>query len=519
MYEAARSVRFIASVIVVLAALGAGTVAAASLGAIPGQLATIGPPVAVVPQALSALIGPNAARLAQSEAHMARSDSAWARRTLPISLNPVVPPSAGPVRVPDATTPQPAAPGSVSLLRGSVLAPTTGSSNINEPAVSQSGRYIFYTGNWYAARSTNDGSSWSYIDPYADFASFCCDQDTIYEQRRDLFLWYRQGTGVPNAFKLGTSTNNGFSFCMYTTTPTDVDPTWTNQWWDYPHLSVSDNYLYITTNVFNAANAFVRMVLLRWPLEALQTCSAFTYSYWTSTSGWAWTPVQGATTTMYLGDHISTSVFRVYRQPEDEATLYWVDRDIPAWTTTVRDGTCTVLGGSNPCARADHRITAGWVRAGAIGFFWNVREGGGFPYPYVNAATFFENSQAYKDRPYIWSSTNAYQWASASPNERGDLGISVYYFGACCYPRAYAGIDDAFNGAPPGWEIFLLTSSYGAPSANTWGDYSRIRPHYGGGMAWVAAVYRKIGGSVSQPQYWVFARVRDARSYWRWRLY
>jgi hypothetical protein len=40
---------------------------------------------------------------------------------------------------------------------------------------------IFYTGNFYAARSTDAGKTWQYINASEDFEDFCCDQRVIYD--------------------------------------------------------------------------------------------------------------------------------------------------------------------------------------------------------------------------------------------------------------------------------------------------------------------------------------------------
>ena len=62
--------------------------------------------------------------------------------------------------------------------------PTTERSTIQEPTTLNLDDAVFYTGNWYAAKSTNGGATFSYINPYTFFPSvnggFCCDQVTAY---------------------------------------------------------------------------------------------------------------------------------------------------------------------------------------------------------------------------------------------------------------------------------------------------------------------------------------------------
>lgn len=91
----------------------------------------------------------------------------------------------------------PQAPGTFVIRRNadlSSIVPTGYASHVLEPSVASEGMFVFYTANWFAARSTNGGPTggWSYIDPYADFLSFCCDQDVIYDPARRALIWYRQ---------------------------------------------------------------------------------------------------------------------------------------------------------------------------------------------------------------------------------------------------------------------------------------------------------------------------------------
>ena len=38
-------------------------------------------------------------------------------------------------------------------------------SNVGEPSLANNGREIFLTGNWYASRSLDKGTSWSHVPP------------------------------------------------------------------------------------------------------------------------------------------------------------------------------------------------------------------------------------------------------------------------------------------------------------------------------------------------------------------
>ena len=396
---------------------------------------------------------------------------------------------------------------------------------INEPAHAQIGKNVFYTANWHAARSANAGLSFAYLSPYADFPSFCCDQDVVHDVNRNLIMWYRQGTMSStgaNQIKLSVSTNGGASFLTYTWSPTSFDASLTNRWYDYPHLAVSNNYLYIVSNIFNAADIQTNRQIIRLPLEALQTGAGFTYYRYTLPAGATITPVQGATTTMYFGSaESSAGTFRVYAWPENTTAMTSIARTIPAYTFTSRDGICTVPNGRNPCGRADNRVTAGWVAKGVIGFYWNVKQGGGFPYPYINAATFRESDRLYLSRPYIWYSGGAWMYGAAAPNIRGDLGIAALIAGGSVgYPRFQVGMIDDYG--PLAFFHVAGSTNWGLSGSGREGagDYLRVRQFSPVGTIWTASGYYGTGSPVAyRGKFVAFGRGRELRAWNRWSLY
>jgi hypothetical protein len=311
---------------------------------------------------------------------------------------------------------------------------------------------------------------------------------------------------------LSRSLDGGATWCSFSFFPTTFDSTWTNQWFDYPHLALSNNFLWLTTNrIAGGATTVNLSVLARFSLDTIQSCGSLSATFWTQSSGRTWTPVQGARETMYAGRIDSTDSLTLFWNDENSTTLSEVTRTVPAWTSGSM--TCTLPNGDNPCARSDNRIRVGWVAKGLIGFFWNVAAGGGFPMPYVNAARFRESDKTYVDRPYLWccaSGTSvAWHYGAASPNERGDLAIASWVMGGGRYPEFNVGIDDDFNGTPPPWETVVVAGSASGPGSDTWGDYLRVRQHAPGGFGWIASGYTSNANGVSQPHYTVFSRGRD----------
>jgi hypothetical protein len=78
------------------------------------------------------------------------------------------------------------APGDFMFFQNSDLgggAPSGFTSVVNEPSVGTNGNLVFQSGNWYAALSTDNGNTFSFVDPYTTFPSinggFCCDQEVF----------------------------------------------------------------------------------------------------------------------------------------------------------------------------------------------------------------------------------------------------------------------------------------------------------------------------------------------------
>lgn len=397
--------------------------------------------------------------------------------------------------------------------------------NVLEPSLANHGETVFYTANWFAARSNDGGTTWNYIDPSEDFTSFCCDQVVIFDPNREIFVWYRQGKHDPNGeniVKLSIS-NDANNWWTYNIKPTDFDPTWTGQWFDYPQLSLGKKYLYVTTNMYDGNSQFLRSVIAEISLDDLANAVAPSLGYYYDSSKdiFTFTPVSGAKDTMYWASHVNNSAMKIYRWDENKSWTQITKKDIeiPAWTPPPVNGMeCTSPDNNNMCERStDGRITAGWISGDTIGFFWNADKGGKsihgetFNWPYINSATFNINNMTYDGRPYIWSPDFAFLYGSASPNDKGNIGIQVMYGGGNKYPSIAAGISDGTSGNPPPWDLATLMVGTNAPIDGEMGDYLTTRAYNGpnNNNAWISAGFTLQGcgkDECIEPRYFVFER-------------
>lgn len=415
-------------------------------------------------------------------------------------------------------------------------------SNIDEPSTAMSGRVRFMTGNWYSAYSNNSGSTWTHLSPFTAFPSadggFCCDQVTLYDPSRDMMTWLVQyiksGSTASDQgrFRIALFRNlrnniGPAGWIYYDFLPSGLGGPATGEWFDYPHMALSNNYLYVATNVFTTTtNVWTRTVMVRLNLDELNAGGVINFNYLSWTNNFNFTPAQGAKDTLYWATHQTTSSIRIFKWPET-GSITFVDKTIPAWTSTNRNtSSCPTSDGQDWCLRTDHRILAGahgWNSATASGdlsFFWNVKQGGAFAKPYIEAVKLRESDLAVTGRPYVWSSTIVYHYVAASPNARGDVALSLFRgVSPGFFPSSLICIDDDYNGVPPGWSCNVLRTGANGPSNNGWGDYIAVRPAHPSTFGWQATSFTLQGGKTGdfiEPRNYVFGRERDLNQYYRY---
>ena len=419
-------------------------------------------------------------------------------------------------------------------------------SNVMESSTDGKSRRLFYTGNWFAAYSWDKGLNWTYKSPFSGFPNFCCDQVTIHDGARDIYLWLRMGSpdaSGENVFKLSVDFAQPFSgpYWTYTIAPTDINPDWTNEWWDYPHMQLGADYLYLSWNMFDQYGVWTRTVMLRVNLDSLAAGGSFHGNYYSNSTWFTFVPVSGAEHTMYFASNWDYPYNRlaIWRWDEDSTGLSsWV-KTVAAWTPT---GTGNMHCGSpNWLARGDMRLLTGARYSiysdgiaqsrqrgrKVVGWWWNVAEGGSFTHPYIDSAAFYEDNMGqlpgYLGRPYVYNPDYCFSYPSIAPNHRQDLG-AVFNFSKSPYWHkpavAYSLADDYAPNAPPGWLFWGAAGSTSGPSDEKWGDYNTTRA-YQGLYTWIAGSHfiypsRSNCSNCSVPLWFSFGRERDRNNFSYW---
>ena len=389
---------------------------------------------------------------------------------------------------------------------------------VDEPSVATNGTQVLFTYNFYDAISNDGGQTFRYVSPFSNFpsgtSSFCCDQRALYERSRNLFIWVLQyGDQDPGWERVAVATPQNVAFNKWTywdfkaSDFTGIDPGWMV---DYPQVAASSNYLYLTmalgpiTSASPSASAIVRISLD----QLVQGTRPLTFQTYVSPLGNAIAPVQGATTTMYFGQNISSTQTNLYSWPEsgqvDKATI--AHTSVPS----ARGTACMSPGGKNVCGRIDGRIESGWLRGDVLGFTWSAGSGGpdARTYPYVQIMRVSATTRAIVEETQIFSALAAYVYPAAALNARGDIAVVATAVSPARQPSAVAFLRDDVSG-PTQWTPMTLKNGTSGPLADEWGDYQTVTVASPTDNSWIAATYTVQATGV-EPLYVSFGRERDA---------
>ncbi|HKQ20403.1 MAG TPA: hypothetical protein VJS91_00060 [Nitrososphaeraceae archaeon] len=407
---------------------------------------------------------------------------------------------------------------------------------VGETSVASNGTHVLYVGNRYSARSFDNGTTWEYMDPKSmNFKTFCCDQRVIYDQHYKLFIWILQEHPIPrdvyrNIERIGVS-KDLTDWAIY-----DIKPRFLN-WtilgkhaFDFPDLAISDNSLYITSNIknFNTAsdNEKLGSVILRFSLDNVSKITSVkelldarnthgdpnlfplvNATFYLDKNANTITPVQGASDHMFFATHINTTIMRIYQWNEIEEKIIVHDRVIPGWND-LSAGNCQKEREFSKqeqqamwwCGNVDSRISAGWLYDDTIGFLWTANRTvtygkGQLTMPYINSAIFdiSKNLNYAGNRPLA---NPSYPWlyGSAAVNDRGDLGLIAFYGNNTNTTINVAfGVNTHKLGSD--WKMMSLVNSTEKLPVDDpecvqrngiddcreykWGDFITIRPHHG----------------------------------------
>jgi hypothetical protein len=388
---------------------------------------------------------------------------------------------------------------------------STQTSTVGEPSAAASRTGMFLTGNWYASRSLDAGSTWTFIDPFTQFpqnrGSFCCDQLVLWAPGPRLWIWLLQyaKTAGANIFRVAVSSDT-LTWHTWEVTPTDVNAKWTNAWFDYPDLAISDGHLWISFNQYGAtSDRWVRAAVFRYPLTALAdlahgTTTTLPREHWATTDHGSLRFVIGAGDTMWWASNdVAAGVLHVFSWPDASPEVESWAIPVGAWTD---DDYASMTPGNAPwLSRCDDRITGGWrlpatgrsaAKGARLGWLWTSGRMPNRPHPFVRAVTLAEDDLRIVAQPDLWSTNGAWAYPGAAPSTRGRIGLTAFFGGGGTdFPSHSVGV---LNPKGTGWTTKRTAVSTHAPLEGKWGDYLTIRPHPRRPTSWIASGFTLQGG-------------------------
>jgi hypothetical protein len=396
-------------------------------------------------------------------------------------------------------------------------------SNVGEPSVAANEQVVVYTGNWYAAVSSDGGTTFKYIDPATAFkasdppnSSFCCDQIVHYIPQIDTFVWLLQyGNPAESdniqrlAFAKTSDASQGRWRLFDITTNFLGVP---GAFLDFPDLAVGANFLYVTTNIFPGANR-PGSAVVRIPLASIQSGQVAATRF-VSTDFQSFRVAQNCGTTAFFAAHQDTSTLALFSWEETQDTPTRSSVGVARW-----------IGGNGYMSRtpdghrwldrADPRITGATMTATELWFAWAVDAGSNRrPRPFVQIARIDATNLTLLENINLFDLDSAICYAALATNANQEVGVSYMLGGGSRFPSHVLGI---LTGTRR--DVVVAASDRGPlDDPNTgkgeWGDYLTVRRLFPNQKLFAATGYTLKGpGDGSNrdatPRFVVFGRAED----------
>jgi hypothetical protein len=337
---------------------------------------------------------------------------------------------------------------------------------------------LFITANWTAAYSTNGGSSFTQIDPTTifpnDAVGFCCDQIVQYVASIDRFIWLLQGPGgyhLASASPQQIINGGGRAFRTYWNLTPSVFGS-TGSGFDYPDMSVGNNFLYVSWDANCSPNCNGGLQVARIPLSQIQAGGTINIGYThQSDSNLAWGShlTQDTEDEIFWAGHEDTSELRVFSLAENSNTYFWRDIGISSWANNTQS---SLTPDSQDWLKFGFPGTAviGATRSGnQLWFAWTAGTDSNFKQPHVEIVTLDRSNNFSKiQQVQIWNNSYAFAYPALATNAcTGEIGLSLAFGGNMnFYENHVVGF----------WGDFVVyTTTNSNSGVNRYGDYMTIR--------------------------------------------
>jgi hypothetical protein len=395
-------------------------------------------------------------------------------------------------------------------------------STVAEPSgADNGGSVVFASANWLGAYSTDAGTTFHQLDPTTifpnDAVGYCCDQIVQYVPSIDRFVWLLQGNGyrLAVAKPADVMSSGGTAWTYWNLTPELFgQPTGTG--FDYPDLSVGNNYLYISWDAgipcppgCNGGHQVVRI-----QLSQLQAGGSISIGYTNpsdSPMAWGGKLSQDTLDEIFWAGHNSNSNMRVFSWAEGSGSYFWRDIGVSTWANNALSSTTP----DNQDWLTKGRGFPGNAMIGAtrvsnqIWLAWTAGTDNNFQQDHVEMVT-LDRSNNFNviQQVQIWNNSYAFAYPALATNAcTGEVGLSLEYGGNGNYENHVVGFWGDFL-------VYITTDSN--LGTGRYGDYVTIRQEtgtFGASPLFAAFGYGLDTGPSTDVRYVVFGRPScDTRS-------
>lgn len=379
-----------------------------------------------------------------------------------------------------------------------------------EPSIGNSGGKWLATMNWNRAYSNNNGGTWTVMaddSGPADAPFFCCDQDVIHDHGRDVTIrsnLFLNSAQTNSAVRLYVRDNsNTFDRCSYTLDAGNV-------LFDYPHLGIGNDFLYLTTNNISGG-AWTGAEVWRFNLDQMEQCQNVSFSTftWTGSVGQrVWVPARGITDTLFLVTLENASQNRIFSWPENSNTISW--NVVNVFNNNFGAANCSWNGANWMADTLSTSIIGFQVRSvvgqdnqtSYLSTYYTVNAGGTFGRPQAFAAgiTFRIPDLAFLNDADLWNGSVCSGFPDAAANSRGDIGLTLT-FGSSSSGTGGAAVgavvlsDEFTRGSFRGWSPSWFVVASADSNSTRYGDYTTMRVEEPDDLAFISATYGILAGN------------------------
>ncbi len=394
---------------------------------------------------------------------------------------------------------------------------------------------VFASGNTYVLFSTDDGVTFTRLDPTTIFpqsdGGLCCDQVITYVPQVNLVFWLLQYSSSapvpanpalpgPNRLRIAYATPESMKANVNSWTYFDLQSSTFslgNQALDFPDLAFTGGFLYASVDRMTAPGSVQGLIVARMPFSDITgpgpNVGIRYFSPAESTDQNFATGArlsQSSSDAMYRGGHVDSSHIKVFRWPDnsnsvdrhDTAVNTWCQTDYSTlapdgqqWLDSSRTSASSIIG-------ATRKPFSGLVQPGQPrpdGEVWLAWGSGrdttgtppctqGRPQPYVKIVRVDDQTLDAVGEYHIWNTPYAFAYPALATDPNGNIGVSVAFGGPANYASTtvgYLGDFVVYYVEPSDVTLTftqnnsagaLITNSDGTPTLFTrYGDYFTVR--------------------------------------------